>query len=99
MSNHGSMMTHAARARRRAQVAQAVRKGVAQTEIAEKFGLSVCYVRHIAKTASIALPDNRGKRRAWRDCPPNLIPVYDALVRKKIMKAEKAKQFLMGVSQ
>lgn len=99
MAQPNPEMSQAARARRRAQVVHAFRKGMNQREVIETFGLSITYVRRIAQAAGLSLPDTRGKRRAWRECPPHLIPVYDALVRQKIMKAEKAKQFLMGVGQ
>lgn len=99
MAQPNPEMSQAARARRRSQIAQAFRNGVAQGEIAETYGISVQYVRRIAHAAGLSVPDRRGNRRAWRECPPHLAAVYDALVRKKVMKAEKAKQFLMGVGQ
>ena len=77
-------------------IVAAFRRGEPQEKIAERFGLTLSWVRTIARKAGALPVMKRGRTRIWRDCPPHLISDYDMLVREKKIPARKAIEMLGG---
>lgn len=94
MSLRPHIITHAERARRREVIRKEIEAGADLPVLAERFGITVRYVRQIAQDAGLAHPT--GRPRIWRECPEHLIPDYDFMIRRKHIPAAEARRILEG---
>jgi hypothetical protein len=84
-------LTRNDRASRRLNIIEALVRGQRPSELAERYGLNVDYVRKMAREAGVVTSAPRGRPRAWRECPPHLIDTYDMMIAGNIQQPLRVK--------
>ena len=91
-----TIMTFCDRRRRHGQMARARADGMATKDIAAKFGVCAAVVRYAVRKSGFDVPQHRGRKRIWADCPPELMAEYDWFVRVKRIPAGEVMRMLRG---
>jgi transposase len=89
MSSRAPIMDHIARARRRREIAQALRAGMHPTAAAAKFGVKATTVSLIIKDYDVPRRIRGRKPKAWPEIPDELRDEFRRLCRR--MPAESAR--------
>lgn len=89
-----AVMSHSARARRRAEIARALRAGENRKLIAARFGVSYDLVHLIARDIDLPMCTRGRRPKSWPDIPDHLRQDYRRLCRR--MPAEAARARLEG---
>lgn len=93
--SHKPKMTRGDRAQRRQAIIDGIHAGDAVCAIAVRHGLTVRYVRQVAKDHGIARKPGRPLgSRWWAECPPHKTADYDFLIRAKRIPAREAREML-----